>query len=142
MITPGWCPSSIVGLIAAALGVGASIVEAAKIATAAGIVVGKSGLSVADRNELIAALRTGEVCMEELKVMTLEETLARVREWRRDGLSIGFANGVFDLIHPGHVALLSQAKLQCDRLIAATSTDASARCLKGDGRPIQPRWFG
>ena len=53
------------------------------------------------------------------------------------GLRIGFANGCFDLIHPGHVHLLTRARAGCDRLIVALNTDASVRRLKGPTRPVQ-----
>ena len=50
---------------------------------------------------------------------------------------MGFANGCFDLIHPGHVRLLSEARAACDRLIVALNTDASVKRLKGPSRPLQ-----
>ncbi len=62
----------------------------------------------------------------------------RVAAWRAAGLRIGFTNGCFDLIHPGHVRLLAAARAQCDRLVVALNTDASVRRLKGAGRPMQP----
>jgi len=57
--------------------------------------------------------------------------------WRSDGLAVGVTNGAFDLIHPGHVRLLAEARRRCDRLIVALNTDASVRRLKGDERPVQ-----
>jgi D-beta-D-heptose 7-phosphate kinase/D-beta-D-heptose 1-phosphate adenosyltransferase len=65
------------------------------------------------------------------------EAQARVAEWKRRGLKVGFANGCFDLIHPGHVSLLAQARAACDRLIVALNSDASVGRLKGKGRPVQ-----
>ena len=53
------------------------------------------------------------------------------------GLRVGFANGCFDLIHPGHVHLLTEARARCDRLVVALNTDASVRRLKGPTRPVQ-----
>ena len=61
----------------------------------------------------------------------------RARAWARQGLTVGFANGCFDLIHPGHVALIRQAAAACDRLIVALNSDASVRRLKGPARPVQ-----
>jgi D-beta-D-heptose 7-phosphate kinase/D-beta-D-heptose 1-phosphate adenosyltransferase len=61
-----------------------------------------------------------------------------VAAWRRDGLTIGFTNGCFDLIHPGHVQLLCEARLRCDRLIVGLNSDASVKRLKGAARPVQP----
>jgi len=66
-----------------------------------------------------------------------EAALQRIGEWRRGGLTIGFTNGCFDLIHPGHVHLLARARAACDRLVVALNTDASVRRLKGPERPIQ-----
>jgi D-beta-D-heptose 7-phosphate kinase/D-beta-D-heptose 1-phosphate adenosyltransferase len=61
----------------------------------------------------------------------------RLAEWRRSGLRIGFTNGCFDLLHPGHVKLLAQTRAACDRLIVGLNSDASVKRLKGDGRPMQ-----
>jgi D-beta-D-heptose 7-phosphate kinase/D-beta-D-heptose 1-phosphate adenosyltransferase len=57
--------------------------------------------------------------------------------WAREGRSVGFTNGVFDILHAGHVSLLRQAASTCDRLIVALNTDASVRALKGPDRPMQ-----
>jgi D-beta-D-heptose 7-phosphate kinase/D-beta-D-heptose 1-phosphate adenosyltransferase len=60
-----------------------------------------------------------------------------VERWRRRGWRIGFTNGCFDLLHPGHVHLLSQARGACDRLVVGLNSDASVRRLKGPTRPVQ-----
>ena len=57
--------------------------------------------------------------------------------WRAQGDRIGFANGCFDLLHPGHMHLLETAARSCDRLIVGLNSDASVKRLKGDSRPIQ-----
>jgi D-beta-D-heptose 7-phosphate kinase/D-beta-D-heptose 1-phosphate adenosyltransferase len=62
---------------------------------------------------------------------------ACIANWREGGLVIGFTNGCFDLLHPGHISLLAEARGQCDRLIVALNSDASVRRLKGKSRPIQ-----
>ncbi len=65
---------------------------------------------------------------------TIEDVL---RTWRLASESIVFTNGVFDLIHPGHVLYLEQAKALGTKLVLGLNSDASARSLgKGDGRPI------
>ncbi len=61
----------------------------------------------------------------------------RLDEWRRQGQRIGFTNGCFDLLHPGHVRLLAQARAACDRLVLGLNSDASVKRLKGEGRPVQ-----
>jgi D-beta-D-heptose 7-phosphate kinase/D-beta-D-heptose 1-phosphate adenosyltransferase len=62
---------------------------------------------------------------------------ARAALWRAEGLKIGFTNGCFDLLHPGHVSLLEQAKAASDKLIVGLNSDSSVRRLKGSDRPIQ-----
>ena len=58
--------------------------------------------------------------------------------WRKQGLRIGFTNGCFDLLHPGHIKLLAGARAACDRLVVGLNGDASVARLKGQGRPVQP----
>jgi D-beta-D-heptose 7-phosphate kinase/D-beta-D-heptose 1-phosphate adenosyltransferase len=60
-----------------------------------------------------------------------------VERWRHRGWRIGFTNGCFDLLHPGHIHLLEQARSFCDRLVVGLNSDASTKRLKGDGRPVQ-----
>ena len=72
------------------------------------------------------------------QVLTDSELVARVAEDRRAGRTIAFANGVFDLLHVGHVRYLEGARAEGDRLVVAVNDDASVRGLKGDGRPILP----
>ena len=68
-----------------------------------------------------------------------EDDLARVvAEERRAGRTIAFANGVFDILHVGHIRYLQGAAAVADRLIVAVNSDASVRMLKGEGRPIMP----
>ena len=60
-----------------------------------------------------------------------------IRTWGESGYSIGFTNGCFDLIHPGHISLLHHAKNECDKLVVGLNSDSSVEKLKGEGRPIQ-----
>ena len=60
-----------------------------------------------------------------------------VAAWRREGLTVGFTNGCFDLLHPGHVQLLCEARTYCDRLVVGLNNDASVKRLKGASRPVQ-----
>jgi D-beta-D-heptose 7-phosphate kinase/D-beta-D-heptose 1-phosphate adenosyltransferase len=69
--------------------------------------------------------------------MDLAEAMERVALWRCKGLRVGFTDGCFDLLHPGHITLLNQAKAHCDRLVVGLNSDSSAARLKGAGRPIQ-----
>jgi len=52
-------------------------------------------------------------------------------------LRVGFTNGCFDILHPGHVKVLTAARGACDRLIVGLNSDASVKRLKGEGRPVQ-----
>jgi D-beta-D-heptose 7-phosphate kinase/D-beta-D-heptose 1-phosphate adenosyltransferase len=65
------------------------------------------------------------------------EALIRERErLRREGKRLVFTNGCFDLLHPGHVRYLGQARSMGDALVVALNDDRSVRKLKGEGRPI------
>jgi D-beta-D-heptose 7-phosphate kinase / D-beta-D-heptose 1-phosphate adenosyltransferase len=129
---------TLVAALAVALGAGAALPAAAMLANAtAGISVGKPGTATVARQELLDALHLDDLVATDRKVASLEEAVEKVASWRRRGLKIGFANGCFDLIHPGHVRLLSEARGACDRLIVALNTDASVKRLKGPTRPLQ-----
>lgn len=69
----------------------------------------------------------------------LDELTAQRLSWRVRGLSLVLTNGCFDLLHPGHVALLEAARREGDRLVVALNADASVRRLKGAERPIVPQ---
>lgn len=129
---------TVVATLTAAVGAGVPLADAARLANAAaGIVVGKVGTAVAHASELFNALHARDLLGGEKKLATTAAALERVRLWRRRGLKIGFTNGCFDLLHPGHVTLLAQARGACDRLVVGLNADASVARLKGAGRPVQ-----
>ncbi len=129
---------TVAATMSVALSVGADMIDAALLAnTAAGIVVGKFGTATVYRAELIASLHHQNVSEAEVKVRTDRETTARTEKWKQNNLTVGFTNGCFDLLHPGHLSLLNQASKACDRLIVGLNTDASVQRLKGPGRPLQ-----
>ena len=129
---------TVVATIAAALAVGRSLPQAARLANAAaGIVVAKIGTAVVHPEELRLALHMPDPHGIDAKVMTRQQARDRVALWRSRGERIGFTNGVFDLLHPGHLALLAEVRSECDRLVVAINADASVRKLKGDSRPVQ-----
>lgn len=72
------------------------------------------------------------------KLRTLDELSAEVEREKAKGKRVVFANGCFDILHAGHVRYLREAKSLGDFLIVAVNNDASARSLKGDGRPYTP----
>jgi rfaE bifunctional protein nucleotidyltransferase chain/domain len=71
-------------------------------------------------------------------VLSREALVERVEALRKDGKSIAFANGCFDMLHVGHVRYLEAAAQEADALIVALNDDESVRRLKGEGRPILP----
>lgn len=70
--------------------------------------------------------------------MTLVEATALVRDVHAAGKRVVFTNGVFDLLHVGHVRYLEQARALGDLLVVGLNSDASARAIKGDARPLLP----
>jgi D-beta-D-heptose 7-phosphate kinase/D-beta-D-heptose 1-phosphate adenosyltransferase len=103
---------------------------------AAAVVVGKRGTATVSAAELRTRIVPAASLAAEKKIifdwLVLDERLA---EWR--DLRIGFTNGCFDLLHPGHIKLLSEARAACDRLVVGLNGDASVARLKGEGRPMQ-----
>lgn len=129
---------TLVAALSVAMACGAALPNAAMLANiVAGISVGKQGTATVGQAELLSALHTGGLFDTGRKVKEFEEAKTQVALWHAQGLKVGFANGCFDLIHPGHVHLLTQARMGCDRLIVALNTDASVRRLKGPTRPVQ-----
>ena len=129
---------TVVATLAAALAAGVPLPDAARLANvAAGIVVGKVGTAVVYAADLVAALHHSDLAAGESKVASAQAAAERTARWRHKGLSVGFTNGCFDLLHPGHISLLDQAKARCDRLVVGLNSDASVKRLKGPGRPVQ-----
>ena len=128
---------TVVATLAAGLAGGLDLPVAVRLANiAAGIVVGKIGTAVAREAELIAAISPEGGALR--KVVSREAAAEQVERWRRMGYRTGFTNGCFDLLHPGHVHLLEQARAACDRLVVGLNSDSSVRRLKGPTRPVQP----
>jgi len=129
---------TVVAMLAAGLAGGVALECAARLANvAAGIVVGKSGTAVAETHEILQALHSQRLHVPETKIVDLASLVEQVGQWRSAKLKIGFTNGCFDLLHPGHVSLLEQARRACDRLIVGLNSDASVTRLKGNHLPIQ-----
>jgi D-beta-D-heptose 7-phosphate kinase/D-beta-D-heptose 1-phosphate adenosyltransferase len=70
------------------------------------------------------------------RIMDLPQLVNTVNAWRAKGLTISFTNGVFDILHEGHIFSLSQAAAEADILVVAINSDASVKRLKGPTRPI------
>ena len=71
-------------------------------------------------------------------ILTLEQAIVRFAREKRNGRKIVFTNGCFDLLHPGHIRSLEQARALGDALIVGLNSDSSVRQLKGPGRPVLP----
>ena len=124
---------TVIAMMAAALAGGIDRAAAMSLANiAASVVVAKSGTAIATPGEIIDQAGAATPPLD------WPHWAATCQTWRETGQSIGFANGCFDLLHPGHMFLLQEAAAQCDRLIVGLNSDASVRRLKGDGRPAQP----
>jgi D-beta-D-heptose 7-phosphate kinase / D-beta-D-heptose 1-phosphate adenosyltransferase len=127
---------TVVATLAACLAANLDLRTAARLANiAAGVVVGKVGTAVARPADLLAALSPQGGALR--KIVTAEAAAEHVERWRRQNYRTGFTNGCFDLLHPGHVHLLEQARANCDRLVVGLNSDASIRRLKGPTRPVQ-----
>lgn len=132
---------TVIATLAAALSAGEPFPEAARMANlAAGVVVGKLGTQPVFQEELAAALQfsggSHYFPYSAIKIIGLTAGLAKVRSWKAAGERVVFTNGCFDLLHPGHISLLHQARALGDRLIVGLNTDASVRRLKGPQRPF------
>jgi len=125
-----------VATLAAGLAARLELPVAVRLANiAAGIVVGKVGTAVAREADLLAAL--SPVAGSLRKIVSREAAVEHVQRWHHKGWRVGFTNGCFDLLHPGHLHLLEEAREACDRLVVGLNSDASVRRLKGADRPVQ-----
>jgi rfaE bifunctional protein nucleotidyltransferase chain/domain len=70
------------------------------------------------------------------KLYTREELILERAKWKREGKTVVFTNGCYDLLHPGHIRLLEQARSRGDVLILALNSDAGVRLIKGPKRPL------
>jgi D-beta-D-heptose 7-phosphate kinase/D-beta-D-heptose 1-phosphate adenosyltransferase len=130
---------TVVAVLAALLAMGADFEPAMRAANAAAsVVVGKRGTATVTAMELRSRILPHAALAAEEKI-AFDWAVAdeRVQGWRAQGLRVGFTNGCFDLLHPGHVKVLARARAECDRLVVGLNGDASVRRLKGEGRPIQ-----
>jgi len=127
---------TVVAALALGLAAKAPVHIAAELANrAAGVVVGKVGTATVSAAELHVACHGGGP--DGRMIVDLAGASRACRAWQEQGQRVVFTNGCFDLIHPGHISLLSFAKSQGDRLIVALNSDASVQRLKGPTRPVQ-----
>ncbi|HVY23290.1 MAG TPA: D-glycero-beta-D-manno-heptose-7-phosphate kinase [Steroidobacteraceae bacterium] len=129
---------TVLAVLSLGLAIGGELIDVARIANAAaGIVVGKPGTAVVSTGEIIASINEPVPAGSTEKIFTLQRVMQQVQSWRDRGLKVAFTNGCFDLLHPGHISLLEQARATADKLIVGLNADLSVRRLKGTGRPVQ-----
>jgi len=128
---------TVIATLAAALGVGTDMADAAALANlAASLVVQKIGVAQVSTAELRTALhRRGYGGRGLVGVEELEAILADARQ---RGERIVMTNGCFDILHAGHVSYLEEARALGDQLVVAVNDDASVARLKGPSRPVTP----
>lgn len=114
--------------------------KAAMIANiAAGIVVEKLGTCTVTIDEIKDRIRDPDFHPSSLtlrKVKARRDAITYVHRWRQNEHKIIFTNGCFDLLHPGHISLIHEAKRLGGKLVVGLNTDASIHRLKGEGRPV------
>ena len=129
---------TVIAVMAAGLAAGLTKPTAVRLANlAGGVVVAKVGTASVLPEELLAASHGAAWRESERKVLTPSAAATLVRRWKQRGYSVGFTNGCFDLLHPGHIHLLRQARGQCDKLVVGLNSDESVERLKGPDRPVQ-----
>ena len=131
---------TVIATLSLALGARLPLSEAARLANfAAGVVVGKRGTATVTQTELADELaRTSSGSLQGLrdKIISRADAMELASTWRKNGFTVGFTNGCFDILHVGHLSILGFSKQNCGRLIVAVNSDASVRRLKAAGRPI------
>lgn len=130
---------TVAAMLALALAADADWETALRMANAAAAVaVGKKGTATVTPAELRRKiLPHASLAAEEKIVLAGGDLDSHLLGWREQGLRIGFTNGCFDILHPGHVKVLTAARGACDRLVVGLNSDASTKRLKGEGRPVQ-----
>lgn len=130
---------TVAAVVAVTLAAGADWEAALRMANAAAAVaVSKQGAAVVSSAELRRKILPHAFLAAEEKIVgSAGELEAQLVAWRKQDLRIGFTNGCFDILHPGHVKLLTAARATCDRLIVGLNSDASVKRLKGADRPVQ-----
>ena len=75
------------------------------------------------------------------KILTFDDMRHQVKRWRLLDKSIAFTNGCFDILHEGHLEILSRSAASADILVVGLNTDASVKKLKGESRPVNNESF-
>ena len=132
---------TVIATLAVALAAGIGIDQAAMLANeAAGIIVAKPGTTPIEKAELRATLVGQHQAINATREAPIfsdwAAAYAQMKAWKAQGLTVGFTNGCFDILHYGHVNYLNRSRERCDRLVVGLNADASITRLKGPGRPV------
>ncbi|MDC1382642.1 bifunctional heptose 7-phosphate kinase/heptose 1-phosphate adenyltransferase [Candidatus Puniceispirillum sp.] len=123
---------TVVATVAGALAANIDLIKAVKLANhAAGVAIGKSGTAIVVPGELLALIGNTPPATDWPSVAN------QCASWRNSGKKIAFTNGCFDLLHAGHIHLLTKAANTADKLVIGLNSDTSVKRLKGDSRPLQ-----
>jgi len=126
----------VLAMLAVAVGAGCRFEQAVALANVAGgLEVERFGVVPVTRSEIVDELRR-MIGLRGGKVLDRKKLLAEVRRLRRQGQTIVFTNGCFDLLHMGHILYLRQARQMGSCLVVAVNSDAGVLRLKGPGRPV------
>jgi D-beta-D-heptose 7-phosphate kinase/D-beta-D-heptose 1-phosphate adenosyltransferase len=129
---------TVAAMLAVALAAGTDWETALRLAcAAAAVAVSKTGTAIVTPRELRGKILPHAFLAAEQKIISASDLDSHLLDWRNHGLRVGFTNGCFDILHPGHVKVLTAARGACDRLIVGLNSDASVKRLKGEGRPVQ-----
>jgi D-beta-D-heptose 7-phosphate kinase/D-beta-D-heptose 1-phosphate adenosyltransferase len=127
----------VIAVLGMAMAAGIGYPDAVRLANiAAGIEVSRLGVVPVSREEILEALHEDGGARPGTKDLPLEDLLEVLAARRQRGERIVFANGCFDILHAGHVALLSAARAEGDALVIGLNSDESVHRLKGKGRPV------
>lgn len=128
---------TVISVLAASIAAGLDFVTSSVLANlAASVVVRKLGVSPISIPELRRTLQRYHHC--DVGMLHEDDLVIAVQDAKVHGEKIVMTNGCFDLLHPGHITYLEEAKSLGDRLIVAVNDDDSVRRLKGDDRPLNP----
>jgi D-beta-D-heptose 7-phosphate kinase/D-beta-D-heptose 1-phosphate adenosyltransferase len=133
---------TVIATLALGLGAKLDIESAARLANvAAGIVVGKRGTATVTQTEVAdeaQRLSGGSLRGLQEKILSRADAVELAHTWRKNGYKVGFTNGCFDILHVGHLSILTFSRQNSGKLIVAVNSDASVKRLKEAGRPINP----
>lgn len=119
------------------LATGADLEVSAEFALCtAGIAVGKVGTAAVTADEVRQDVNRRSAHRTEMSNASTAMSMDKIEEWRAQGLTVGFTNGCFDILHAGHLSVLEFAASHCDRLVVGLNSDASVKRLKGASRPV------